>query len=236
MSAGFQPAARTRLATSIMRLEENHIYVPAGSFLMGTDSGNEDEQPVHEVFVDAFHIGKFPVTNSEFCEFSGATNSDPNLPVTNVSWLDAVEYCKWLSSISGHTYRLPTEAEWEYAARSGRAENVYPWGTRNWNEWPELHACFQHGPEAVGSFEPNSFGIHDMGMNVHEWCSDWYDPLYYKNSPPKNPQGPASGSRRSSRGGSWRHQIKITRCAARSSIPPDYRYADYGFRVVREIN
>jgi formylglycine-generating enzyme required for sulfatase activity len=103
------------------------------------------------------------------------------------------------------------------------------------SEWPELHALFQNGPEPVGSFEPNSFGIHDMGMNVHEWCSDWYDPVYYKNSPVKNPKGPAAGSRRSSRGGSWRHQIKITRCAARSSIPPDFRYADYGFRLVREL-
>jgi formylglycine-generating enzyme len=212
------------------------VHVPSGSFLMGDDSGNDDERPAHQVYVDAFYIGKFPITNAEFSEFSGVTNSNENLPVTHISWFDAVEYCKWLSSISGQRYRLPTEAEWEYAARSGQAENVYPWGTRTWNEWPELHTHFQNGPEPVGSFEPNSFGIHDMGMNVHEWCSDWYGPLYYRNAPPKNPQGPASGSRRSSRGGSWRHQIKITRCAARSSIPPDYRYADYGFRIVRELD
>jgi formylglycine-generating enzyme required for sulfatase activity len=210
---------------------------------MGDDSCNEDERPTHQVYLDAFYIGKFPVTNSQFHKFLDLTNynfpgtsSIPDHPVTNVSWFDGVEYCKWLSSLSGYSYRLPTEAEWEYAARSGRAENVFPWGTRNWNEWPELHALFQNGPEPVGSFEPNSFGIHDMGMNVHEWCSDWYDPVYYKNSTAKNPKGPAAGSRRSSRGGSWRHQIKITRCAARSSIPPDFRYADYGFRLVRELD
>ncbi len=210
---------------------------------MGDDSGNEDEKPAHPVFVDGFYIGKFTVTNREFRAFLDTTNhgfpdhsfNDPLQPATHVSWFDAVKYCEWLSSATGHLYRLPTEAEWEYAARSGLAENVYPWGTRNWNEWPELHTRFEDGPEPVGCFEPNAFGIHDMGINVHEWCSDWYDPLYYRNSPAENPKGPLSGSRRSSRGGSWRHHCKITRCAARSSIPPDYRYADYGFRLVREL-
>jgi len=227
-----------------MKLGTDFVHVHGGSFLMGDDSGNDDEKPVHDVFVDPFYIGKFTVTNRDFREFLNATDynfpghtaTDLLHPVINVNWFDAVEYCRWLSSATGDRYRLPTEAEWEYAARSGRAENMYPWGTRNWNELPELHTRFQNGPEQVGSFDPNSFGIHDMGMNVHEWCSDWYDRLYYRNSPVYNPKGPASGTRRSSRGGSWRHQIKITRCAARSSIPPDYRYADYGFRLVRELD
>ena len=222
------------------------IRVPAGSFLMGDDSGNDDEKPVHPVFVNAFDLGKFTVTNSEFGEFLDQNDYDfprnylndaaPDHPATHINWFDAVAYCLWLSETSGDRYRLPYEAEWEYAARSGSVTNIFPWGARGWNERKELHERFKNGPEAVGSFQPNEFGLHDMGINVHEWCLDWYDPSYYSSSPPENPKGPSTGSRRSSRGGSWRHQIKITRCAARSSIPPEYRYADYGFRILRERN
>jgi formylglycine-generating enzyme len=213
---------------------------------MGDEAGGDDEKPVHSVSLDAFELGKYTTTNAEFLEFVNATGYDipenflkgaaSNLPATHINWFDAVAYCRWLSQTTPDHYRLPTEAEWEYAARSGSAENIFPWGTRGWNERPDLQERFRNGPEPVGSFEANAFGLHDMGMNVHEWCLDWYDPSYYSNSPSANPEGPLSGTRRSSRGGSWRHQIKITRCAARSSIPPEYRYADYGFRVLHEID
>jgi formylglycine-generating enzyme required for sulfatase activity len=222
------------------------IEIPAGSFRMGDENGNTDEKPVHEVFVDSFQIGRFAVTNQEFLRFLQFTNysfdhqylenpnfSDPHQPAVGMSWFDAIEYCRWLSEQGDH-FRLPTEAEWEYAARSGSSENVYPWGIAKWEELPELHSSFENGPARSGSFRPNAFGIHDMGINVHEWCMDWYDANYYQHSSASNPQGPEEGNRRASRGGSWRHQIKITRCAARSSIPPRYRYADYGFRIVRE--
>jgi formylglycine-generating enzyme len=212
------------------------ISIPGGTFLMGSENGSDDEKPVHEVCVDPFEIGIFPITNRQFQEF--ATHQSPQLnldhpeqPVTSVSWFDAVAFCEWLREKTAKMYRLPTEAEWEFAATAGNSTNIYPWGTRTWNECPELHQHFQKGPEVVGLFEPNKFGIHDMGMNVHEWCSDWYDREYYSVSPRENPKGPLNGTRRSSRGGSWRHQIKITRCAARSSIPPGMQYADYGFRV-----
>lgn len=221
------------------------VAIPAGSFFMGDQSGSDDERPVHAVSLDSFELGKFTVTNREFIEFLEATHhdfprqllkkTDPARPVVNVSWFDAIAYCGWLSERSKRRCRLPTEAEWEYAARSGSEKNIFPWGTRSWNEWPDLHDRFNDGPEPVGCFDPNEFGLCDMGMNVHEWCSDWYDSTYYSHSPSQNPKGPESGARRSSRGGSWRHQIKITRCAARSSIPPEFRYADYGFRVLREI-
>ncbi len=89
------------------------------------------------------------------------------------------------------------------------------------------------GPERVKQSEPNAYGLFEMCENVHEWCSDWFQADYYRISPEKNPQGPAEGNRKASRGGSWRHQIKISRCSARSSIPPEFQYADYGFRVVR---
>jgi sulfatase modifying factor 1 len=229
-------------------LIDSFVIVPAGSFFMGDENGNADEKPVHEIFLDAFQIGKFAVTNQEFLRFLQSANylfdskyledpnfSEPRQPVVGVSWLDAIEYCRWLSESTEDHFRLPSEAEWEYAARSGSAENVHPWGAANWHELPELHDRFENGPLPSGSFRPNAFGIHDMGMNVHEWCLDWYDADYYQYSPAENPKGPANGKRRASRGGSWRHQIKITRCAARSSIPPEYRYADYGFRIVHDV-
>lgn len=228
-------------------IEPELIEVKGGFFMMGTDEGPDDEKPGHEVWVDPFCIGKYTVTNHDYDVFLKSsqypvpspfrTNShfeDPLQPVVGTSWFDAQSYCAWLSRLSGRIYRLPTEAEWEYAARSGSNKNIYPWGTRNWADWPELHSCFQNGPEKVGSFEPSALGIYEMGMNVHEWCGDWYDKNYYYYSPGWNPPGAQDGMRRSSRGGSWRHQIKITRCAARSSLPPGMRYADYGFRVVME--
>ena len=107
----------------------------------------------------------------------------------------------------------------------------YPWG----NEFPpQDNARCANGPDPVGRGAPNAYGLYDVCENVHEWCSDWYEPSFYGRSPERNPRGPETGTRRASRGGSWRHQIKISRCAARSSIPPEFQYADYGFRVVCE--
>jgi formylglycine-generating enzyme required for sulfatase activity len=168
------------------------------------------------------------VTNADFAAFRKFAFDGPTLPVTSVSWFDAVEFCRWLSAEWGMELRLPTEAEWECAARGGREQIRYPWGNDP-REYPA--GRWQSGPEPIGMTPPNYYGLCDMCENVHEWCSDWYDPLYYQCSPIENPRGPESGTRRSSRGGAWRHHIKFSRCAARSSIPPEFRYADYGFRV-----
>ena len=147
-------------------------------------------------------------------------------------------YCRWLSEHSGQIYRLPTEAEWERAARGGREGALWVWG----DEAPQSRADYLrrwtgavNGPRPVGESPGNLYGVFDLGENVHEWCSDWYDPGYYSRSPEQNPAGPDSGARKASRGGSWRHHIKVTRCAARSSIPPEFQYADYGFRVARSL-
>jgi formylglycine-generating enzyme required for sulfatase activity len=226
--------------------EADLVFILGGTFLMGSENGAEDEKPVHTVTLDPFWIAARTVTNSEYGQFleSNIRVAPPEFianplfaaemqPVVGVSWFDAVAYCEWISNVFGHGYRLATEAEWEFAASAGSQENIYPWGKQNWEERPDLYSRFQNGPEVVGSFEPNSLGIHDMGMNVHEWCSDWYDRNYYSVSPSMNPKGPEQGTRRSSRGGSWRHAVKISRCTARSSIPPHMRYADYGFRIAR---
>jgi sulfatase modifying factor 1 len=209
------------------------VLVPAQSFLMGSDDGRPDERPVHRVWIDAFEIGICQVTNGEFASFVSATGHplpptpflDPDQPVVAVSWFDAVAYCDWLSEVTRRRVRLPTEAEWECAARGGAEGMRYPWG----NELPVQDDA--DGPRPIARGAPNGYGLYDICENVHEWCSDWYAADFYEHAPEQNPRGPENGTRRASRGGSWRHQIKISRCAARSSIPPEFQYADYGFRI-----
>lgn len=220
------------------------VMVPGGSFLMGSEQGQENERPVHHVWVDRFGIGRFPVTNSEYEGFlreaerasppfwSDAVFSDAQQPVVGVSWDDALAYCVWLRQRTGQFFRLPTEAEWERAARGGLENSLYPWGDQPPSERLYIgHNPKTGGPARVGVNEPNGFGLYDMSEGVHQWCSDYYDYHYYGYSPERNPQGAASGRRRSSRGGSWRHRFKFSRCSARSSLPPSFKYADYGFRV-----
>lgn len=210
---------------------------------MGSEAGQENERPVHRVWVDAFWLGECQVTNAEYGDFLSATGmtappfwddtklNAPRQPVVAVSWFEAVKYCEWLSGLSGRRYRLPTEAEWERAARGGTDGKAFPWGDEPPQSLPDYDKRWRTGPELVGSGPANAFGLYDICENVHEWCSDWYQADYYRNSTDRNPHGPEDGERRVSRGGSWRHHVKVTRCAARSSIPPTFQYADYGFRV-----
>ena len=137
-------------------------------------------------------------------------------------------------ALTDRKYRLPTEASGN-GRREAVTDRLFPWGDAGPESLPNYAQRWQNGPEPVGCSSPNAFGLYDMCANVHEWCSDWYDPKYYAGSPERNPRGPELGTRRASRGGSWRHHIKVTRCAARSSIPPEFQYADYGFRVACEV-
>lgn len=227
-------------------LQPTLIVIPAGSFLMGSEVGQDNERPVHRVWVDEFLLARCQVTNSEYAQFLASGHpappfwndgnfNHPQQPVVAVSWFDAVQYCDRLSGITGAHYRLPTEAEWEHAARGGAEGQLFPWG----NDPPQSRVGYEgrwkNGPEPVGGSPPNGFGLYEMCENVHEWCSDWYSSQYYSSSPERNPAGPESGERKSSRGGSWRHHIKMSRCAARSSIPPRFQYADYGFRIACDI-
>jgi formylglycine-generating enzyme required for sulfatase activity len=207
------------------------LLIPGGEFLMGQDDGRDEERPVHRVRVAPFRLCRFQVTNVDFAAFRKFEFDDPAKPVTSVNWFDAVEYCDWLSAKWGLRLRLPSEAEWEFAARGGLEQNLFPWGNEPVTAREKYAERWREGPEPVATSAPNGYGLFDMCENVHEWCSDWYDPRYYEESPVENPQGPSGGTRRSSRGGAWRHHIKIARCAARSSIPPEFQYADYGFRV-----
>jgi formylglycine-generating enzyme required for sulfatase activity len=219
------------------------VAIPAGWFLMGSDIGQDNERPIHRVWVDAFHLAAHQVTNAQYANFLRSTGklappfwTDPNFnhpqqPVVGVSWHEAQPYCEWLSSANENHYRLPTEAEWERGARGGVESALFPWGDAPPESLPNYAERWRTGPEPVGQSAPNAYGLFDICANVHEWCNDWYDPNYYAVSPERNPRGPETGQRRASRGGSWRHHIKVTRCAARSSIPPQFQYADYGFRV-----
>jgi sulfatase modifying factor 1 len=201
---------------------------------MGQDDGRDEERPVHRVTVARFRLCRFQVTNRDFAAFRKLEFQDGELPVTSVSWFDAVEYCEWLSAAWRAPVRLPSEAEWEFAARGGMEQKLYPWGDEAVTTRPEYAERWRVGPERIAETIPNAYGLYDMCENVHEWCSDWYDSRYYASSPVENPRGPESGTRKASRGGAWRHQIKIARCAARSSIPPEFRYADYGFRIAAD--
>ncbi len=224
--------------------EPLRVPIAEGWFFMGSEMGQSVEGPVHRVWVEGFEMAATQVTVAEYSRFLEATGrmpppfwgdrdfSHPQQPVVAVSWFDANAYCEWLSAMTGSPYRLPTEAEWERAARGGAEGMSFPWG----NEPPELrpgyHDRWKTGPERVEQSQPNAYGLFEMCENVHEWCSDWFAAEYYAISPERNPQGPEEGTRKASRGGSWRHQIKMSRCSARSSILPEFKYADYGFRVV----
>ncbi len=226
--------------------------IPEGAFVMGDDNGRPDERPAHRVWVSAFRLALLPVTNAEYASFLAATDhapprfwddarpderpsgrfNAPGQPVVGVSWFDAIAYCEWLSSLSGLPYRLPTEAEREKAARGGLECAQFPWGDDPGADGGRFD---QDAPRAVGLSAPNGYGLYDLAYNVHEWCSDWYGERYYASSPDCDPQGPSSGRRRASRGGAWRHQVKISRCSARSSLDPSFQYNDYGFRVALSV-
>ena len=222
------------------------VPIAGGTFLMGSDHGHDDERPVHRVHVDAFAMSIYPVTRAEYAAFLRATSHEPprdwheaafagdDRPVVGVSWHDAVAYCAWRAR-HGSAERLPTEAEWERAARGGLDGAAFPWG----DEMPSWIPGGGRGPLAapwpVTLGDPNGFGLYGIAANVHEWCADWHAADYYAASPADNPAGPPAGRRRASRGGSWRHAVTISRCAARSKIDPAFRYTDYGFRTVRAL-
>jgi formylglycine-generating enzyme required for sulfatase activity len=230
-----------------MRILSEMIELAGGEFNMGQEDGPENERPVHRVNVPPFALSPWQVTNAEYDLFVRATGkpapeyrfrdgfSQPAHPVVAVNWFDAVAFCAWASRLSARRFRLPAEAEWEYAARGGLDGCRYPWGNTPPCEREAFAARWLRGPEAVGSAAPNAFGLFDMCENVREWCSDWFDPRYYRSSPRDNPKGPASGAQRVARGGSWRMHVKISRCAARAGMSPAFRHADFGFRVACDL-
>ena len=226
------------------RMRPDWIEVPHLHFTMGGGPRRE-ENPAHPVELSPFLLARTQVTRElyqaflddtghEAPDFWNAPNfSHPTMPAIGPSWLDAEAFCQWVSSLWNEPVRLPTEAEWECAAKAGR-DALYPWGDDPPEKVIDYESRWLDGPEPVDAYPSyHPLGFLGLGENVHEWCSDWFDAEYYNVAPVCDPKGPETGRRRSSRGGSWRHDIRVSRCAARSSIPPHFRYEDFGFRVAR---
>ena len=234
------------------------VLLPGGAFVMGDAKGAPDEKP-HRVSVGSFYIDKYEVTQERYKKMMGADYSrrkNPNAPAEQVTWASAAKYCNarskaegltpcydtaaWKCNFSANGYRLPTEAEWEYAARAG-ATTSYSFGNsasalRNF-AWMKENSGGR--PRDVGKKLPNPWGLYDMYGNVAEWCNDLYAVDYYRKSPAQNPRGPASGDKRVVRGGSWNSKAPECRSAYRASDNPAYAdvcigyYDVYGLRCVR---
>lgn len=216
----------------------NMVFVEGGYFTMGSGSGYDDENPEHKIFINNFYLDETEVTFDEydrFCEETGRKKPDDagwgrgKRPVINVSWTDAVEYAKWAGK------RLPTEAEWEYAAKGGNKSKGYTYSGSNSIEeaaWHNANSGSKTHP--VGGKTPNELGIYDMSGNVSEWCSDWYGEDYYKNSVQSNPKGSDVGDFRVIRGGSWFRNDKICRSASREASNPEITYCNIGFRCAKD--
>jgi formylglycine-generating enzyme required for sulfatase activity len=209
------------------------VFVPGGCFRMGSENGNIDEKPVHEVCVSDFIIGKYEVTQGEWLKVMGNNPSrfnrcGDNCPVEQVSSSDAVDFANRLNNLTGKKYRLPTEAEWEYACKSGGKDEIYcGGGDNNAVAWYDKNSDGRTHP--VGQKLPNGLGIYDMSGNVWEWVQDWKGD--YSSTRQQDPVGPA-GSTRMRRGGSWQYGTGQSRAAWRSSGYPDDRALDIGFRLV----
>ena len=199
---------------------------------MGTELGHEDEGPPHCVFVDAFELGVCPVTRAEYacfldatrhalpCDWSHPSFAQGDLPVVGVSWIDAIAYCAWRSNQDGRPVRLPTEAEWEFAAR-GRKQALFPWG-EGVPEWiPNGGRGPLQAPWPVTLGDPTDFGLLGIATNVHEWCADWYDKDYYGRSPNRNPRAPtmACAAPHAVERGVMRKPSAASHCAANSIRP-----------------
>jgi len=214
------------------------VIIPAGEFTMGSDNGYGDEQPEHTVYLDAYAIDKYEVTNAQYknCVKAGKCQTPETRtmyddgdyadhPVVYVDWHQSTAYCVWLGK------RLPTEAEWEKAAR-GTDRRTYPWG----NDWGTKKANVDSGGTAsVGSFNAGKspYGVYDMAGNVYEWVTDWYAEDYYQSSPKRNPKGPSGDDYVIRRGGSWSNDSDDVRTTFRDFISPRLKNINTGFRCAK---
>ncbi|MFH1565512.1 MAG: SUMF1/EgtB/PvdO family nonheme iron enzyme [bacterium] len=238
-------------------IKSNLSKIPAGCFMMGSEL-SKDEMPIYEIYLDPFFIMRYLVTNRQYAaflnennvvnnfegsykfinafnrhtriKFNGSTyivdSGYENHPVISVNWHGADEFAKWLNC------RLPTEAEWEKAARGGIDEKLYWWGNTPPKPYSGNYGEIIGDTTPIGQFSANNFGLYDIEGNVSEWCFDWYDKDYYKKSPMNNPKGPEAGSEKVFRGGNWSYSSNMARVAKRNKFWFMIGKTKLGFRVV----
>ena len=219
-------------------LNHEMIFVEGGTFQMGSSSGESDEKPVHSVTLSAFNMGKYEVTQVQWKAVMGNNPSSfsgcEDCPVERVSWNDVQDFIRKLNAQTGKNYRLPTEAEWEYAAKGGKSSKGYTYsGSNDLNSVAWTIDNSGRKTHAVGGKQANELGVCDMTGNVWEWCSDWYGT--YNSYSETNPTGASSVQHRVLRGGSWNASAYYCRTADRNGGNPDIRYYYYGFRLVLPV-
>ena len=238
-------ASANQPATTVNSIGMEFATIPSGSFKMGGDKhleqAEDHENPIHAVsFSNPFLMGKYVVTQGQWSavmESNPSAFTDDLRPVERVSWNDVQAFIAALNNRENiYGYRLPTEAEWEYAARAG-SQRAYTFGQEagalDQYAWYRKNSRNQTHP--VGQLEPNAWGLYDMHGNVHEWCQDWFDREYYSRSPSHAPRGPEEGLAKSLRGGDWGSGKWYCRCASRSLSSPDRRSNRVGVRLVRMV-
>ncbi len=232
-------AERTRI---IQNLINNMVYVQGGTFMMGATAEQvseawNGEKPAHQVTLSSFSIGRYEVTQEEWQAVMGSNPSyfkGSRKPVEQVSWNDCKSFISKLNSITGKNFRLPTEAEWEFASRGGIKSQGYKYsGSNNLNSVAWYADNSGNTTHDVGQKSPNELGIYDMSGNVWEWCQDWYAINYYSSSPQTNPMGPSSGSYRVGRGGCWSSNARNCRVSSRLNYIPDRRDDYLGLRLAQ---
>lgn len=230
--AGPKPPGNAYATNSIgMKLKR----IPPGSFQRDLEEGTDEKRLVEVRIAHSFDIGVFEVTQAQYQQIMGVNPSHftgPNLPVDSVLWFDAQEFCRRLSKKEGVTYRLPTEAEWEYACRAGSTTEYY-WGDKYRTRYAWCEVNSEERTHEVGTREPNAWGLYDMSGNLWEWCADWY--AEYPSVAVVDPIGPASGSERVLRGGAWNSYEWYVSSVVRHRNVPSTRLDIYGFRVCRTV-
>ena len=212
-------------------LQKEMVFIPGGKSMIGSQDGDQDERPVHVVFIDAFYISKYEITNTEFEEFDSTYKRSPyskcdECPAVSIQYDKALEFAR------RYGYRLPTEAEWERAAQ-GPEGYIYAYGDVYDKKKSRTGLKRNAGAVKVGSYPPNGFGLFDMTGNAWEWCSDWYSEDYYSERTTTNPTGPSGGLVHTFRGGSWVSDAHHSRVANRFRLYPD-EWFTYGFRLAAD--
>jgi sulfatase modifying factor 1 len=245
ITAFAQPQINNATRDSVIQsIASGMVPVESGAFTMGcTREQGQDcfywEKPDHLVMVDSFFISRYDVTQGQWQAVMDTNPSRhkncPDCPVENVSWDDAMNFISKLNKLTGKKYRLPTEAEWEYAARGGSMSKGFKYpGSNDIDLVAWYDADSKDTTHPVGKKQPNELGLYDMAGNVWEWCSDWFDLKYYIGMPADNPKGPDEGTLRVIRGGSWTNFARLCRITYRNGTAPDKRFSNDGFRLAMD--